>query len=63
MPVMVAFRVTNNVLFFYSSGIYTADLCNPGVLNHSMLAVGFGVSVDFVEFVILQNSWSTTWGE
>ena len=53
-PVMVSLRVSNTAFFFYSSGIFTQELCDTGNLNHSMLAIGFGLTQDgLTEFVIL----------
>ncbi|KAL7716551.1 Cysteine proteinase 3 [Entamoeba marina] len=48
----------------YKSGVYTDTKCGNGYfsLNHEVCAVGYGAS-DGVNYVIVRNSWGTTWGD
>jgi hypothetical protein len=38
--------------FFYGNGILTKDACEPGKLNHAMLAVGFGLENN-IEYALI----------
>lgn len=64
-PLQVSFKVTSDLFYQYSSGIIPADYCGNGLglLNHSMLALGYGVSESGVEYAIVQNQWGKDWGE
>ncbi|KAL7048049.1 hypothetical protein ACKWTF_003196 [Chironomus riparius] len=67
-PVAIAVQVTNSGLFQnYKSGIFTDATC-PGpnqctIINHAMVAVGYGKLTTGQEYFIIRNSWGTTWGE
>lgn len=62
----VVFDVQNS-FYSYASGIYQPSTdCKYSSLwsiNHAMLAVGYGVSANGIEFAIIRNSWGTQWGE
>jgi C1A family cysteine protease len=50
----------------YNSGIYgdlTACPSNPQMLDHAVLAVGYGTASDGTDYWIVKNSWSADWGE
>ena len=51
-------------LQYYLGGIFnpSEDECNPRVINHAVLIVGFGTE-DEQDFWIVKNSWGTSWGE
>ena len=55
-----------NSFYSYASGIYqpTTDCkrSSGSTINHAMVAVGYGVASG-LEFVIIRNSWGTSWGE
>lgn len=34
-----------------------------GGLNHGMVATGYGVDENGVEYVLIRNSWAKRWGE
>ena len=47
----------------YKTGIIPADLCTTNDdLNHSMLAIGFGIENE-IEYALIQNQWGSTWGD
>nr|XP_056700051.1 procathepsin L-like [Euleptes europaea] len=62
-PVSVAVDAHSFFFHFYKSGIFSSIFCS-NVVNHAMLAVGYGTSQeDGKEYWILKNSWSENWGE
>ena len=60
-PVAIAMEVIHD-FFHYKSGIYKPSAACGGSLNHGVLAVGFDTTVSD-SFVLIKNSWGTTWGE
>lgn len=46
----------------YSSGIYVEPECNPNLINHAVLAVGYGTE-NGKDYWLVKNSWGTTWGD
>ena len=51
-------------LQFYSRGVYRNEHCSPVVLNHAVLAIGYGVdSGTGEEYWLVKNSWGTGWGQ
>jgi KDEL-tailed cysteine endopeptidase len=63
-PTGVAFAVGDD-FFSYQSGLFTGsgDSGCETTINHGMVAVGYGVTSDSEEYVIVRNSWGTGWGE
>lgn len=57
-PVAVAVDASN--WSFYSSGIFSK--CGTS-LNHGVLAVGYYIDSASDSYWLVQNSWSTSWGE
>lgn len=62
-PVSVSIDASNFSFMHYQSGIYFDDLCSAHHLDHAVLAVGYGVDDDGVEYYILTNWWGSDWGE
>jgi len=59
----VSVRVDANSADFqsYKEGVFTGA-CGTK-LNHAMLVVGYGTTVDRTNYWIVKNSWSSGWGE
>lgn len=69
-PVSVAVNALSDQFRFYSGGILTYDDCQPAweympnLINHAVVAVGFGYDDDTgLEFIVIKNSWGPLWGE
>ncbi|XP_050225669.1 ervatamin-B-like [Mercurialis annua] len=61
-PVSVAVDASSDYFRFYSNGIFPAQDCGNS-LNHGVLLVGYGTSVDGIKYWLIKNSWGTQWGE
>lgn len=62
-PLDISYKITGDVFYQYGSGIILANNCNSAdLVNHSMVAVGFGTE-NGIEYAIIQNQWGTDWGE
>jgi hypothetical protein len=61
-PVAVAVRASPSFQY-YASGIFNAADCNVRTVNHAMVLVGYGTTVDGTPYWILRNSWGDSWGE
>jgi len=60
-PLAATVEATQMMFQFYKSGIFTYADC--GTTNdHSVNVVGWGKE-DNIEYWIMRNSWSTSWGE
>ena len=64
-PISVSINASPKSFSFYHSGVYNDPACIGGVnnLDHSVLAVGFGVDPVGGQYYIVKNSWSTYWGD
>lgn len=60
-PVSMGIAASSSVFRLYRSGIITSTSCGT-MLNHAVLAVGYG-SQNGIDYIIIKNSWGTTWGE
>jgi cathepsin L len=60
-PVSVA--VNANGIMNYETGIYSDSSCDPQALDHGVLVVGYGETVEGNKFWIVKNSWGTDWGQ
>ncbi|WP_316572628.1 C1 family peptidase, partial [Klebsiella pneumoniae] len=59
-PVSVAVDAGNFSFQFYSSGVYYEPNCDPDMINHAVLAVGYGTESGS-DYWIIKNSWGTGW--
>ncbi len=64
-PISVSINASPKSFSFYHSGVYSDPVCQGGVANldHSVLAVGYGVDPVHGQYYIVKNSWSTYWGD
>jgi cathepsin F len=52
-----------SMLQFYRKGVFDPLRCNPSILNHAVLLVGYGTSDKGKDFWTVKNSWGLKWGE
>jgi KDEL-tailed cysteine endopeptidase len=60
-PVSVAIEADQAVFQFYVSGVISASSCGTS-LNHAVLLVGYGTTSSGLNYWLIKNSWSTSWG-
>lgn len=60
-PANVAVAAGNMYFQSYSGGILSSTDC-PTVIDHAILAVGYGKEGDDWYYIV-KNSWGTSWGE
>ena len=46
----------------YKSGIFNSTTCSNTMLDHAVLAVGYGQTADGHKYLIIKNSWGADWG-
>ncbi|XP_050405058.1 cathepsin L [Patella vulgata] len=63
-PLSVALDAS--LLQFYKFGVFSPITCNPKLLDHAVLMVGFGVEKTLFgskPYWMIKNSWGEKWGE
>ncbi len=60
-PISVALDAEDDFQM-YDSGIFTSTSCSNTMLDHAVLAIGYGVSSSNQTYIIIKNSWGPDWG-
>jgi len=60
-PVAVGIDASWPSFMFYKSGIYYEPNCNSNILDHGVLAIGYGVK-NSKSYWLIKNSWGKSWG-
>ncbi|CAB1420828.1 unnamed protein product [Pleuronectes platessa] len=61
-PVSVALNAGLKSFHLYRGGLYNVPNCNPKLINHAVLLVGYGTD-NGQDYWLVKNSWGTAWGE
>jgi len=61
-PVSIGIDASHESLHLYSHGIYREPHCDPGLLDHAVLVVGYG-GKDQEKYWLVKNSWGPDWGD
>ena len=62
-PVSVAIQANKRSFQMYQSGIYSDPDCGFD-LDHGVLLIGYGYDKTYdMDYWIIKNSWSDSWGE
>lgn len=61
-PIAVAVNAMLPSFHNYRGGLYNEPSCNPKLINHAVLVVGYGTDSG-QDYWLVKNSWGSAWGE
>ena len=62
-PSSIAVHAASSVFQSYQSGVVTSNSGCGVVVDHAILAVGYGTDPVYGDYFLVQNSWGTSWGD
>ena len=62
-PCSIAIDASHESFQFYSTGLYREPECDPGMLDHGVLLVGYGQEEDGSKYWLVKNSWGEDWAK
>jgi cathepsin L len=60
-PISIAIEADQKEFQLYKSGVFTSK-CGTN-LDHGVLVVGYGTNENGLNYYIIKNSWSSSWGD
>ncbi|KAE9547191.1 hypothetical protein FO519_009597 [Halicephalobus sp. NKZ332] len=62
-PISIAIHACELTFRGYKTGVYYEKGCSSNMIDHAMVAVGYGTDPKHGDYWLLKNSWGTSWGE